>query len=72
MKCLDQIGLVEKEKSDVFGILAAVLHIGNFNVEVVKGEEDHSEEKAIVSESSAESPKIACPLLDLEETKVSG
>jgi myosin heavy subunit len=72
MKCLDQIGLVEKEKSDVFGILAAVLHIGNINFEVVKGEEDHSGEKATVSESSAESLKIACSLLDLEEAKVSG
>ncbi len=71
MKFLDQIGLVEKEKSDVFGILSAVLHIGNINVEVVKGEEDRSGEKATVSESSAEDLKIACPLLYLEETKVS-
>ena len=70
MKCLDQIGLVEKEKSDVLGILAAVLHVGNINFEVIKGEEDHSGEKATVSESSAESLKIACSLLDLDETKV--
>ena len=73
MKCLDQIGLVEKEKSDVMGILAAVLHIGNINFEVmIKDEEDHSGEKATISESSAESLKIACSLLDLDEKKVSG
>ncbi|KAL3823425.1 hypothetical protein ACHAXA_004300 [Cyclostephanos tholiformis] len=71
MKCLDLIGLTEKEKNDVLGILSAVLHIGNITFEVVKEEEDHCGEKATISESSAESLKIACSLLDLEETKVS-
>jgi myosin heavy subunit len=71
MKCLELIGLTEKEKNDMLGILSAVLHIGNIAFEVVKEEEDHSGEKAIISESSIDSLKIACSLLDLEETKVS-
>ena len=66
MTCLSQIGLTEDEKSDVLGIVAAVLHIGNIEFEVVK-----NEDKAQMTESSAESLKIACSLLGLDETKVS-
>ncbi|KAL7538744.1 hypothetical protein ACHAXR_012350 [Thalassiosira sp. AJA248-18] len=72
MACLDQIGLVESEKNDVLGIIAAVLHIGNIDFEVTKGEDNHSGgEKAQMTESSAESLKWACSLLGLDETKVS-
>ena len=72
MSCLDSIGLVEDEKNDVLGIIAAVLHIGNIDFEVVKNDDNHSGgEKAQMTESSAESLKAACSLLGLDETKVS-
>lgn len=72
MACLDQIGLTENEKSGVLGIIAAVLHIGNIEFEVVKNEDGHSGgDKAQMTESGAESLKIACALLDLDEANVS-
>lgn len=71
MMCLDQIGLLHEEKSDVLGILAAVLHIGNITFEVDKDVDDHSGEKAKITESSVESLKFACTFLDLDDTKVS-
>lgn len=72
MACLDQIGLTENEKSGVLGIIAAVLHIGNIEFEVVKNEDGHSGgDKAQMTESGAESLKVACSLLDLDEANVS-
>ena len=72
MACLEQVGLGENEKSEVLGIIAAVLHIGNINFEVDKNGDNHSGgENAKMMESSAESLKIACSLLGLDETKVS-
>lgn len=72
MGCLDQIGLSENEKSGVLGVIAAVLHIGNIEFEVVKNDDGHSGgDKAQMTESGAESLKIACSLLDLEEAHVS-
>ena len=70
MACLDQIGLTEDEKNGVLGIIAAVLHIGNIDFEVAKGD-DSGGEKAQMTETSMESLKAACSLLGLEEAKVS-
>lgn len=72
MACLDQIGLTESEKSGVLGVISAVLHIGNIEFEVVKNDDGHSGgDKAQMTESGAESLKIACTLLDLDKTNVS-
>ena len=72
MTCLDQIGLTESEKSGVLGIIAAVLHIGNVEFEVVKNDDGHSGgDKAQMTKVGSESLKIACTLLDLDERNVS-
>mmetsp|Transcript_29118 Transcript_29118/g.58488 ORF Transcript_29118/g.58488 Transcript_29118/m.58488 type:complete len:1958 (-) Transcript_29118:922-6795(-) len=74
MSCLSQIGLSDSEKDDVLGIIAAVLHIGNIDFELDKGDdEDHSGagEKAKITASSEASLKTACTLLGLDEANVS-
>mmetsp|Transcript_31170 Transcript_31170/g.59243 ORF Transcript_31170/g.59243 Transcript_31170/m.59243 type:complete len:905 (+) Transcript_31170:1127-3841(+) len=72
MACLDQIGISKEEKNDVFGVIAAVLHIGNIDFEVAKNDDNHSGgEKAQTTEATSDSLKSACALLGLDETKVS-
>ncbi len=72
MTCLDQIGLTESEKSGVLGVIAAVLHIGNIEFEVVSNDDGHSGgDKAQMTKSGSDSLKIACSLLDLDERNVS-
>ena len=73
MACLDQIGISEDDKNEVLGIISAVLHIGNIDFELVKDDNGDSGggEKAQITVSSAESLKVACSLLGLDEKKVS-
>lgn len=74
IRCLESIGLSPPRQSDVFSIVAAVLHIGNIQFEE-QGDDDtgyHGEgEHAKIRESSLPSLKMACGLLGIDEDKLS-
>lgn len=62
--CLESIGLDEEDQKSVFGMVAAVLHLGNIQFEA----NDH--DVAVISESSKQSLRNACTLLGLDEEKL--
>jgi myosin I len=63
-ECLTSIGLDEQDQKAVFGMVAAVLHLGN--IQFVPNDHD----VATIAESSKESVKNACALLGLDEEKL--
>ena len=72
-ECLARLGLSTMEQNIVFGIVAAVLHIGNieFLEKETKGDDhDGQGENATVSDGSMPSLKKASELLGLEVSKV--
>jgi myosin heavy subunit len=72
-ECLARLGLATEEQNTVFGIVAAVLHIGNIEFEekgTTGDEHDGQSESATITSASRPSLKKACELLGLEEAKV--
>jgi myosin heavy subunit len=72
--CLSRIGLGSEDQKAVFGMAAAVLHLGNIEFEEIgedddQGFEGHSE-YAKISEASLGSLRKACELLGLDEEKL--
>lgn len=65
-QCLTSIGLRQKSQEELFGMAAAVLHLGNVQFEECTDEDDHSD-KARISEKSRPSLQTACDLLGLDE-----
>jgi len=65
VKCLTSIGLAEEEQQSVFGMAAAVLHLGNIQFDEAENE------AATISEASLPSLKKACALLGLDEAELS-
>lgn len=63
-ECLTSIGLDEQDQKAVFGMVAAVLHLGN--IQFVPNNQDI----ATIAEGSKESVKNACALLGLDEEKL--
>jgi myosin heavy subunit len=73
MQCLSSIGLRTNEQKAVFGMVAAVLHLGNIQFEECNEDDeefDSNSEKAKVAESSKTSLRKACELLGLKESEV--
>jgi myosin-5 len=66
-KCLTSIGLSEDEQTTVFGMAAAVLHLGNIQFE--PKEEDH--EIARITNDTMASLKKACDLLGFSDKLLS-
>jgi len=67
VQCLESIGLNEVERKGVFGIAAAVLHLGNIRFEE---DPDDEGESAKITEASLPNLKKACELLGLDEEKL--
>jgi myosin heavy subunit len=67
MQCLSSIGLTPAEQRAVFGMTAAVLHLGNIQFE----DSTQGEEKAKVTDASLPSLKKACELLGLDDSNLS-
>lgn len=63
--CLTSIGLTSDEQRSVFGMAAAVLHLGNIQFE------ENDSETAKISEASCPSLLKACELLGLDVDKMS-
>lgn len=73
IRCLESIGLTEMERKAVFGVAAAVLHLGNIQFEELTDDEagvSFKGDPATVTESSLPSLKKACELLGLNEGKL--
>ena len=66
VQCLTRIGLSKDDQSILFGLAAAVLHIGN----VTFKESDTGDHSAVIAETSRSSLQKACSLLGLEEKDV--
>ncbi|KAG7356863.1 cystathionine beta synthase domain containing protein [Nitzschia inconspicua] len=66
LSCLSNIGVGFEEGNVIFGLVAAVLHLGNISFEE-SGEEDHA---AVISEASRPSLCKACQLLGLQDNVV--
>lgn len=60
---MKSIGISDAERKDVFGIAAAVLHLGNIHFEEKPDDAEH----ARITEASRPSLKKACELLGLDE-----
>ena len=67
--CLTRLGIDEEEQTKVFGVAAAVLHLGNISFDDIVGE-DSGEHTAAITDSSRPSLKKACELLGLIEEEV--
>ena len=65
IECLNQIGLSTSEQKAVFGMAAAVLHLGNLQFE------EEGEASSKITTSSRPSLEKACELLGLDEGKLS-
>jgi len=65
VKCLTSIGLTTGEQESVFGMAAAVLHLGNVLFDEAEND------SARVSEASVPSLRKACELLGLNEVELS-
>jgi myosin heavy subunit len=66
--CLERIGLDTEDQRAVFGMTAAVLHLGNIQFEATDQEENC---EAIISAATLPSLRKACELLGLDEAKLS-
>ena len=74
MECLSSIGLKADQQKAVFGMAAAVLHLGNIQFEETgegDDEYDGNGDKAKVTEASLPSLQRACDLLGLDVSKLS-
>ena len=67
VECLTRIGLTGDEQDTVFGMAAAVLHLGN--IQFV--EDADNSDATVIQESSRPSLEKACSLLGLDEEKLS-
>jgi myosin V len=63
LSCLSNIRVGVEEQNVLFGLVAAVLHLGNISFEE-SGDEDHS---AVITDASRPSLSKACQLLGLQE-----
>ena len=66
LHCLTSIGLSADEQQSVFGMVAAVLHLGNLRFEA----SDDGGDTARISDASRSSLHSACRLLGIEEAKM--
>jgi len=71
MQCLKSIGLNEDQQKALFGIAAAVLHLGNIQFEECGEDDEGDAENAKITETSLSSLKKSCELLGLDEDKLS-
>ena len=67
-ECLTRADFSEEECTELFGMVAAVLHLGNIQFEL---EESDNEERARLSQDSVSSLEKACELLGLDESLMS-
>eukprot|EP00977_Amphora_coffeiformis_P007254 scaffold1573_cov173-Amphora_coffeaeformis.AAC.11 len=67
-ECLRRLGVGQEERSTLFAMTAAVLHLGNIQFETKTDENDN--DAAAVTEASRPSLQKACELLGVEEAAV--
>ena len=67
-ECLKRLGVGQQERSTLFAMTAAVLHLGNIQFETKTDENEN--EAAAVTEASRPSLQKACELLGVEEAAV--